>query len=145
VEKDPIRNDRRRARRARRLGEDATCLLCGYRRNTRALRNVSRHFLEEHHLLGWATDETLTAWLCLNCHAEATDDQLTHGVDLHASPQRPVAEQVADELRQMGAILVRLGERVADDGYRLDPSTCLGAPESSDDQQSGESSSSRLR
>ncbi len=145
MEKDPIRNDRRRAQRARRLGEDAACLLCGYRRNTRALKKVSRHFLEEHHLLGWVTDETLTAWLCLNCHAEVTDDQLTHGIDLAPSPQRPVPEQVGDELRAIGPFLVRLGQRLTDDGYRLDPATCLGEPVSPDDEQSGKGSSSRLR
>jgi len=129
VEKDPIRNDRRRARRTRRLGEGAACLLCGYHRNTRGLRKVSRHFLEEHHILGWVSDETLTAWLCRNCHYEVTDDQFTHGVDLNPAPGRSVQEEVSDRLRAFGPLLAEMAQRLTDDGYRLDLETCLTPPE----------------
>ena len=145
MEKDPVKNDRRRSRRARHLGEDAVCLLCGYHRYLRGLIKVDRRFLEEHHLLGWVTDDTLTAWLCLNCHAEVTEDQLTHGVDFNPPPGRSVEEQVSDRLRAAGPFLVRLGDILTDDGYRLDPESCLREPVSPEDEQSREDRAARVR
>ena len=130
MEKDPAKNDRRRSRRARKLGEDAACILCGYHRCLTGLKQVDRRFLEEHHLLGWVTDDTLTASLCRNCHAEVTEDQLTDGFDFR-SAERSAEDEARYLLLASGRFLSRLGPRMTDVAYRLDSGTCLSAPATS--------------
>ena len=119
MERDPIKNDRRGARRERRLGEDAACILCGYR-TPAGLRRVDRAFLEEHHLLGRVHDNALTAPLCLNCHAEVTEDQRLHGVDLESGAQLTPEQQVQAALLSLGPLLGRIGEALTANAYKLD-------------------------
>ena len=123
MEKDPIKNDRRAVRRERRQGEGTRCALCSYA-GPAPLRRVdpsvfARH-LEKHHLVGVKIDRVLVCWLCPTCHDEVTEDQRLHGVDLNPDPARPTAEEVRDDLLSLGPLLVRIGNKLIDDGYRLD-------------------------
>jgi hypothetical protein len=77
-EPDPIRADRRRARRRASLAVDAACLLCGVR-DIDALLPAGRSLLEDHHVLGRAAAPELTVVLCRNCHAIQTARQHDHG------------------------------------------------------------------
>jgi hypothetical protein len=76
-EPDPIRADRRRARRRASLAADAACLLCGIR-DIDALLPAGRSLLEDHHVLGRAATSELTVVLCRNCHAMQTARQHDH-------------------------------------------------------------------
>ena len=68
VEHHPLQNDVRRARRERRLGPGAACLLCG---------EHAPEALIEHHILGKAKDKHLIGSLCKNCHAKIHEAQRT--------------------------------------------------------------------
>ena len=87
-EADPIGNDRRRSRQARRLPPDAACALCG-ETQVATLRLGDRSLLEGHHVAGEANDRALLVVLCLNCHTKATSGQLDAGRSRQARP--PVA------------------------------------------------------
>jgi hypothetical protein len=145
VEKDPVKNDRRRSRRKRQLGEDAACVLCGYQRSSSGLLKVDRCFLEEHHLLGWVTDDALTTWLCRNCHAEVTEDQRIHDVDFDPPTGRSAQEEVGGDLRALGPLLAKIAQRLTDDGYRLDPDSCLTEQGSPEHEQLREDRTARIR
>lgn len=103
LERDPIGNDARRAKRERTLGPDSMCLLCGYARPD-GLRSVPRRLLEAHHVLGRANDAALTVLLCRNCHAEITEENQTHGVSMRPPVSTPA--RVVASLRAL-AILFR--------------------------------------
>ena len=79
-EPDPILNEVRRARRARRLPADAACALCGETDpaalRMESMRRSTLKLLQAHHPLGEANDEEVTVTLCLTCHAKATAAQL---------------------------------------------------------------------
>src|SRR3989442_15856693 len=68
MERDPIQNDIRRARRERRLGPGAVCLLCG---------ETDSEVLIKHHILGRANDKYLIGDLCRNCHEKAHEAERT--------------------------------------------------------------------
>ena len=85
---DPIGNDVRKLRRARRLGPGAACVICG-EANRDQLKRMSRSLLERHHLAGRANDPELTVVVCLNHHARLSEAQRDSGVDLHEDPSRP--------------------------------------------------------
>jgi hypothetical protein len=76
-EPDPIRADRRRARRRAALPLDAACLVCGIR-DPDVLLRVGGSLLEDHHVLGRAVAPELTVVLCRNCHAMQTAGQHDH-------------------------------------------------------------------
>ena len=103
MEQDPIGNDARHTRRERRVGANATCLLCGYAK-PEALFHVPGTLLEEHHVGGRANDPRLTVSLCRNCHAEVTEDYKKHGVSMHTPGS--VLEQVIASLQGLGAFLL---------------------------------------
>jgi hypothetical protein len=84
---DPIRDDARRARRQRRLGSDAVCVLCG-ERTPDVLIKVRRSLLEHHHLAGEANDPELTVVVCRNDHAKLTEAQRVSGVELRRASER---------------------------------------------------------
>ncbi len=96
IDKDPIKTAVRNVRRNQRLGEgEHSCLLCGYAEpeglvavNTQWLesRGVPRRLLEDHHLVGWKRDGELTALLCRNCHAKATEGLLRAGISMQREP-----------------------------------------------------------
>lgn len=111
MEKDPIRNDARASRRARRLGKDAACVLCGERDRT-ALLKVDRSLLDEHHLAGRVNDERLTANVCRNCHSVLTEGQLRHGVDLADDAAKTMPESLVSALLGLGAFRSEEGRRL---------------------------------
>jgi hypothetical protein len=76
---DPISTERRRSNRARRLGPNAACALCG-ETNPDALSLQRRSVLEVHHVAGRANDEELTVVVCLNHHGRLSAAQHDAGV-----------------------------------------------------------------
>lgn len=116
MERNPIGNDARKARRARRLGPDAACVKCGVK-TPEALTVVERTMLEEHHVAGRANDDALTVTLCLNCHRIATEGQNVAGVDF--GPRETVLERLAAVLLAVGVFLCQLGEWLQEWARRL--------------------------
>jgi hypothetical protein len=119
-ESDPIGSEVRRARRERRLGSGAVCVLCGFV-DPAALLRVGRSTLEHHHVLGRLHAEEVTVRLCRNCHALETERMRDAGIPLQLNPQRHVIETVeaillalATFLRSLAAALERHGSDLAD-------------------------------
>lgn len=82
MERDPIGSDARRASRARKLGPDAVCVLCGdvdpallldisvakVKAELDAVYPRLSRLFEMDHVVGRAHDPNLTLALCRNCH-----------------------------------------------------------------------------
>ena len=101
----------RKARRERRLGPDAACMMCGENDlSTLAL-------LEEHHVLGANHDPNGTVCICKNCHAKETERQRLAGADLQEQPS--FLARLIQMLRSLGAWLRSLGEVVVEWAERL--------------------------
>lgn len=113
---DPIAAEARRAKRAERVGENATCILCGHG-NIDALTLVTRSLLESHHIVGRENDVELTAPLCRNCHAEVTEGYRDAGVSLKRPPT--FLHRLAAILRALGALFLALGRKLADWAEKL--------------------------
>ena len=106
LERNPIGNDARRAKRERTLGPDSVCLLCGYSR-PEGLRSVPRRrLLEAHHVLGRANDAAFTVLLCRNCHAEITEEYHAHGVSMAPPVSTPAC--VVASLKAQGIFIEAL-------------------------------------
>ena len=88
--RDPIASAVRQAKRARRIGIDAACVLCGYCTPESLLR-VDRTLLERHHVAGRANDADLTVVVCRNCHGELTETLRDAGVSMEAPPNTVTA------------------------------------------------------
>lgn len=101
-------NDVRRYRRNQRLGTDACCVVCGYRK-PEGLKTGPAGLLHDHHVVGRVNDEDLTVRLCQNCHAEATEGHRDAGVELEANDQ-DLLERVVSFLRGIADFLFRLAE-----------------------------------
>jgi hypothetical protein len=118
-----VKNDRRTARRERRQGEDARCVLCGYA-GPAPLRRIDpdalRKYIQAHHILGVKIDKDLVCQLCPNCHAEVSEDQRVQGIDLDPDPERGEFERARDTLLSLGPLMVRMGNAALDEGHRLD-------------------------
>jgi hypothetical protein len=114
---DPIKNDRRRARRQATLPADACCVLC-LQSAPEALLMVDRTLLEAHHPLGKGTAPELTVPLCRNCHAIQTEAQLAAGVDLRRR-ERSLLGTVASVTFALGVFLRALAERLLAWGQQL--------------------------
>lgn len=112
AEPDPIRNDLRYARRARRQRRDAACVLCG-RDDPEVLRRVQRSTLELHHLGGAENDGKLTVLLCLNCHRLQSARQPGTGVELQSDPKRTTLERVVYVLRGLALFFDELARALA--------------------------------
>lgn len=112
MERDPIRTDSRIARRARRLGQNMACVLCGVT-DPPALVRVNRPLLEAHHVAGRANDGALTVAVCRNCHAVLTEGQLAGGVDLRPRADRATPEAVAAALDGLSAFFAALSLSLA--------------------------------
>jgi hypothetical protein len=77
----PLKQKHREDRRLEKLGsEHPFCLYCSCSMPM-LLRPVTRKFLEDHHILGIATDRDATLALCFNCHALAEENLLQAGVN----------------------------------------------------------------
>jgi hypothetical protein len=114
---DPIKNDRRRARKQLKLPADAVCVLCGETTPAVLLR-VERTVLDGHHPLGEGIAPELTVPLCRNCHAVQTQAQLDVGVALRRQ-RRALPEVVASVLCALGVFLKALGDRLLRWGKQL--------------------------
>jgi hypothetical protein len=95
---DPIGDDVRKLRRARRLGPDAACVVCG-ETNSEQLRRISRSLLEQHHLAGRANVSELTVVVCRNHHAQLSEAQRSSGVNLRGGAPRGPGARAAALLR----------------------------------------------
>lgn len=109
MERNPIKNDARAERRARRLGPDAACVLCGVS-TPEALTLAKSTLLEWHHVAVRAHDDAFTVPVCLNCHRILTEGQLRAGVTF--APQVTLPERLAALLLAVGIFLSQLGEIV---------------------------------
>lgn len=116
MERNPIRNDARVAKRERRLGRDAACALCGVTA-PEALTRANKTLIEWHHAAGRAHDAALTVPLCLNCHRIATEGQLRAGVSFEQQATLPERllhwlRAIAVFLRDLAASVERFAEWV---------------------------------
>lgn len=116
MERNPIKNDRRAAKREQRQGQDAACARCGMT-TPEALRLVNKSWLERHHVAGRAHDAAFTVPLCLNCHRIATEGQLRAGVSLE--PQATLPERLLQWLRSVADFLCLLTASVDQFAERL--------------------------
>jgi len=104
MDKDPIKSAARLRKRLERLGPGPyVCLLCGYT-NVWALTQVSRSFLELHHVVIEMHDSQLTVLLCLNCHSAATEDLRKAG-----TPMEPATNNTEHVAIMLEALAVFLG------------------------------------
>jgi hypothetical protein len=114
---DPIKNDRRRARRQAALPADACCVLCP-ESAPEALMMVDRSLLEAHHPLGEGIAPELTVPLCRNCHAAQTEAQTAVGVELRRN-ERSLLGTIASVACALGVFLQALAERLLAWGQQL--------------------------
>jgi hypothetical protein len=96
--RDPIGDDVRKLRRARRLGAGAVCVLCG-EENPVELRRARGSLLEAHHVGGLANDSQLTVIVCRNCHALLTEAARVSDVELGHRDDRQPLERLEAVLR----------------------------------------------
>jgi hypothetical protein len=108
-EPDPIKNDRRRNRRSRKLPPDAACLLCG-KTTPEALLLAKRSLLESHHVVAEANDPDLEVPLCRDCHAEITEGMLSAGVDHRHERVRTVPEVLVSIFRALASFFRALAD-----------------------------------
>jgi hypothetical protein len=88
-----IKREVRRAKRARQLGENPICILCGYS-SPYGLTVLTRSVFERHHPLGWRNDWGLIITVCRNCHWEQTETIRDEGIAMTGDgtfPERHVA------------------------------------------------------
>lgn len=121
MDRNPIQNAERQARRERKLGAHPVCMLCG-NEDIWALREAPDRFLEEHHVAGRQHDTELTAAICFNCHAVVHEKLRQRGVSL--SPASSYPERLAEMLVAIGTFLKMLGERLILYGEQLFESVC---------------------
>lgn len=105
---DPIGDDLRKLRRARRLGTTRICVLCG-EADTASLTKTSRSLLERHHLAGRVNDRDLVVVVCLNCHARLSEAQRDDSIDLRASESRTSLERLQALLGGLADFSFELG------------------------------------
>jgi hypothetical protein len=89
MDRDPNRTAIRLARRLERLGPDPVCVLCGYL-DPFALIPILRTLLEKHHVVMEAHDGELTAPVCRNCHAVATEKLLQERISPQFEPDNRI-------------------------------------------------------
>jgi hypothetical protein len=73
---------------------------------------MRRSLLEQHHPAGAASDVALTVTVCRNCHAELSESQRDHGVDLEHRRDRTVLEDIEALLRGLALFFSKLAERL---------------------------------
>lgn len=98
TEKDPLGNDARKARRARRLPPNPTCA-CGENRP---------ETLDLHHPAGDAHAPDLKIVRCRNCHAVDSEAQRDVGADLTHRTERTLLEVVEAGLLSLAAFFEAL-------------------------------------
>jgi hypothetical protein len=115
---DSVGSEVRKARRERRLGARAACVLCRFS-DPAALHRVDRSLLERHHVLGRVHAEEVTLPLCRNCHALETERMRDAGIPLDHERRHlletleAVLLGLATFLRSLAAALERYGSDLA--------------------------------
>ena len=109
MEKHPIQNDQRRARKAAALGEHKVCMRCGYP-NPVGLIPPGHTVLEEHHVVGRHHDRKLTGTYCRNCHAELGEK--LDDIDFPEKRQSNVLDRLVAMLRAFAQFLIDAGEHM---------------------------------
>lgn len=122
---DPLGTEVRRARRRRRLGGDAVCVLCDEVDPVKlrlepvsprliqgidltGLPRCRRSPFEVDHLVGRALDRSLTLRLCVACHLEVTE--LRRVVGAKMGPPPTVLDGLGSALRSLGVVMPKLGQ-----------------------------------
>lgn len=116
MEKKPIQDAARRARRERKLGENPVCMFCGTDEFW-ALIKAPQKILQEHHVAGRAHDSGLTACICQNCHARIHEILRSDGISLR--PKSSFLERLAEILAAIGSFLRVLADRCVHWAERL--------------------------
>jgi hypothetical protein len=114
---DHVRTAVRHAKREKRLGPDAVCLLCG-ESHLEALTPVTKGWLERHHVGGKANDATLTATLCLNCHRKVTEGLEVAGVSM--GEPRDIPERLVMILRALAEFFCLLANALREWARQLE-------------------------
>jgi len=114
-----VGREMRAEQRARLLGENAACVVCG-ERDTAGLKKASRSLVEFHHLAGRANDPELGIHLCLTHHAILTERMRDAGVHLGHDEERVFLERLRETLIGNGLALIVLGEALLDRAKDLD-------------------------
>jgi len=114
----PVTSALRTSRRLTAVGvdpdaEDAAppvCVLCG------ETRMFTLHARAGHHVAGRVNDPGLTAVVCLNCHADQTEQHRQVGVRLRDDPVVPptLLDMLAGMLAGAGVFLRELGDRMVE-------------------------------
>ena len=102
MEKNPRRNDYRKAVRRREFGTNPACVLCG-----------ETDPVVFHHLAGDANDCIIEAPHCKNCHAREHEELRHLGVDLRHEP-KTMLEQLEAVLQGLAAFFRLLSDRLAE-------------------------------
>jgi hypothetical protein len=111
MSRNESKNAVRRARRARKLGANARCAICGVS-DPAMLVAVGGTTLEVDHVLGRSVDPSITWTLCRNHHALLTDKRVAAA----ASMERPatILHLLTSVLPSQGVVLNQLTERSAE-------------------------------
>jgi len=100
--RNPIANDRRRARKAHKLPPDAACTFCGIT-TPEVLLAAGESLIDGDHFSAEANDPDLVIPLCKNDHAIRTAHQHDEGVDLAHDDGRSVLARHAAALQSEAA------------------------------------------
>ncbi|MFN0153441.1 MAG: hypothetical protein ACKVUT_03600 [Gaiella sp.] len=115
-EPDPIKNDRRSARRRQMFPPGTACAICGDT-TPEALVRARRPLIEAHHVSARAIDASLLVPLCCKCHLFVTAGQLDAALDF-SHGNRSALERAAGALRSQAVFnraLADAQERHADE------------------------------
>jgi len=106
---DPIGARGRKYRRRQKLGDAASCAMCGITDPT-VLMKTDRAFFEEHHVLGQAHVPHLTITVCRNCHARLSAAQTNDAVPLKR--QSTLLQRLIAIVLALASLLKALGEEL---------------------------------
>ncbi len=118
MERDEVKNRARKAARARKVGKDACCILCG-ETAPEVLDRKPRSHIQKHHVLGKAHDGEITVPVCLNCHAKIHERYRDNDVNLSSANQAQFLEILSNILNAIGTFLQQLGQTLIDCSVRL--------------------------
>lgn len=112
-EREPYKNDARRAKRRRSLDVPTVCLKCG-RAEPEGIRDVGVCFIEGDHPWGRAHESDFKIPLCSSCHREFTAKRRDAGIDL-----RPIKTDLDREIAVTRANVFHLEEMAKAEKRRL--------------------------
>ena len=110
--RNAIRNEVRKIVRRRRVGDGATCVLCGETDPDVVIPGKNSRIVEAHHVVGRINNPDLTADLCLNDHRKVHVLMEEAGVDLRDEEHRTILEVIASILLALAVFFIQLGEKL---------------------------------